>query len=274
MVIALLAMLGIGAFFIFDEFNNDDDHAEETPENVDTPGTNGADFIGGTPEDDLLLALGGNDLVVGEQGQDTIDGGNGLDLLMGGKGDDLIEGRNDDDLLIGGKGEDTLNGGKGDDVLFGSDAVRDVELGRDLLAAETEQDFNAILDSDDYYDDSRDLAQADILNGGDGEDVLIMGSNDTGTSGEGEDLIVIGDWIDPDKGPAVITDLRDPDTSGDLLVYNYNGANAAPVITVEHDEVAGVSHVYADNGLVLEVLHVASAPLIKVGDISLVAYSV
>lgn len=63
-------------------------------------GTNKADTINGTAQDDSIFGDNGNDMINGGAGDDDIDGGNGGDMLSGGAGDDFIDGGNGQDSLV------------------------------------------------------------------------------------------------------------------------------------------------------------------------------
>jgi VCBS repeat-containing protein len=63
-------------------------------------GTNKADTITGTAQNDSIFGDNGNDTINGGAGDDYIDGGNGSDLLSGGAGDDVIDGGNGQDSLV------------------------------------------------------------------------------------------------------------------------------------------------------------------------------
>ena len=83
-------------------------------------GSEGADLILGSDEDDVISAGGGNDVVHGDAGDDTICGGPGNDSLMGARGFDQLFGGPGDDWLFGAPEADELHGGEGDyDVLWG-----------------------------------------------------------------------------------------------------------------------------------------------------------
>src|SRR5688572_14628328 len=55
-------------------------------------GTELANNIVGTPDDDIIQGLGGDDTIDGGGGNDTICGGLGNDTIYGGPGADLIAG--------------------------------------------------------------------------------------------------------------------------------------------------------------------------------------
>jgi VCBS repeat-containing protein len=63
-------------------------------------GTNKAETINGTAQDDRIFGDNGNDTLNGGAGNDYIDGGNGSDLISGGAGDDEIDGGNGQDTLL------------------------------------------------------------------------------------------------------------------------------------------------------------------------------
>jgi len=76
-----------------------------------TNGTNAANTLNGTSN---------NDIILGMDGDDTLNGNQGTDVLIGGRGNDTLNGDAGDDRLIGGVGNDTLRGGTGNDTyVFG-----------------------------------------------------------------------------------------------------------------------------------------------------------
>ncbi|WP_099826400.1 calcium-binding protein [Oceaniglobus indicus] len=172
----------------------------------------GNDTAAGGFGDDTLAGDAGNDSILGDSGRDSISGGYGDDTLEGGDDDDTLNGDAGDDLLYGGAGADLLRGGAGDDTLNG--LYDDTTLSRTV-----------------------DPDLADTLEGGDGDDRLILGAADTATGGTGNDQFVLDDAIgQPDAdadadtaGPAVITDF---DADDDMLVLEYDG-DTMPELTIE-----------------------------------------
>jgi Ca2+-binding RTX toxin-like protein len=82
-------------------------------------GTDGDDFIRGTPDRDVIWAGKGDDTILGSLGNDLICGGPGADLIHGGRGNDEIDGgAGDGDRVIGDLGDDKVlgGGGAGDEV--------------------------------------------------------------------------------------------------------------------------------------------------------------
>ncbi|KFA95481.1 hypothetical protein [Vibrio sp. ER1A] len=120
----------------------------------------GDDIIYGGKGNDTLKVTLGNNKLYGEEGNDHLNGGNHSDYLNGGDGDDYIVGGNyygdgsedRDDTLIGGSGEDTLRGGGGNDY---------------------------------FETDGRGSVEDDIVDGGDGYDILFY--NDHLVNGLGTD---------------------------------------------------------------------------------------
>jgi Ca2+-binding RTX toxin-like protein len=124
-------------------------------------GTEGTDFLNGSPLDDLIIGNGGTDFVNGGAGDDKLDGvaGNdtifgtsGDDLILGGEGNDFIDAGSGDDLIFGdagndsifgGAGNDFINGGAGADNIFGGVGNDTIEfLAQDLDSAAQDQVFD------------------------------------------------------------------------------------------------------------------------------------
>jgi Ca2+-binding RTX toxin-like protein len=141
-----------------------------------------SDYISGGNDQDSLWGLDGHDLIDGGADKDTLVGGSGRDTLIGGDGDDElnggISGRTeanlpDDDVLYGGKGNDSLYGNELNDYLDGG-------TGTDQLSGDTGNDY--LYGGDD--------TERDILDGGAGNDTLVMGVNDIATGSSGNDIYI------------------------------------------------------------------------------------
>ena len=123
-------------------------------------------------------------------------GGWGLDTLLGGTGDDTLDGE---------AGADILDGGEGDDVIVG------------------------------YYDtppgvvDERDQIDRDTIYGGDGEDVIFLGSGDIAYGGEGVDVFASGVYVH-DEIPVIEDYTADEDL---ILLFTLPGDGTDGEITVE-----------------------------------------
>ncbi len=114
-------------------------------------GTDAADTIFGTTQDDRIDAKGAFDIVFGLSGDDRIKGGNGDDNIQAdavcpagsndpgacdqtrGSGNDTVEGNAGDDVIAGGRGNDRISGGSGVDNIQGGS-------GRDTIHAGTGKD--------------------------------------------------------------------------------------------------------------------------------------
>lgn len=196
----------------------------------------GFDTVSGGTGDDILIGDFGKDLLQGNGGEDTLLGGDwhdglfggtqddelygggGNDILQGGAGDDFLDGGTQPDLVMGASGSDVLLGGGGSDLLEGGGVFNrelnpdDYELLRNLAEGEDLVFPNFRITKDDDGD-------PDILDGGDNNDALVLGSGDTGTGGAGSDDFVVGDWITAGD-PAIITDYESSREVIHVLVEN------------------------------------------------------
>lgn len=134
--------------------------------------------LGGTEEDDVLVAGDGDDTVWGRGGNDTIEGGYGVDHIYGGDGDDIITNSGTDigaaDFLHGGAGNDAIHGGSGLALIFGNE-------GQDFLIAGP--DGKHVLGGRDN----------DFILGGDGVDFLMGNEGDDWIEGGGRFDTLAGD---------------------------------------------------------------------------------
>ena len=130
---------------------------------------------------------GGLDLQ-GTQGNDDLAGGAQDDVIRGLAGDDIIKGNGAEDHLFGDAGNDTLDGGDGSDVLEGGDG--DDKL-TDSAGASNRLDGGA-------GNDELILSTSGSMSGGDGDDRLAVGisydgiSKITATGGAGRDVFDLG----------------------------------------------------------------------------------
>jgi serralysin len=155
-------------------------------------GDGGHNRIQGNSGNDTLLGGGGNDLLLGEGGNDTLDGGADADILRGGKGDDRYLADADD------VPEETANAGT-DTLVAGFDAIladnfENLELsgsgnfrgtGNTLANVLTGNDGDNVLDG---------LGGNDSLRGGGGDDTLIYDAADALLldGGDGDDILAVG----------------------------------------------------------------------------------
>ncbi len=156
------------------------------------------------------LTLTGNELnnhLIGSDGNDVLNGGAGDDLINGNDGEDTLIGGEGNDRLIGGNGADHMVGGAGDDMYIvnstattvaesageGDDTIStsvDFTLGAgvevELLKAASGAGLR--LGGNELDNRIRGGAGADVLSGGDGNDVLDgQAGADTLIGGRGDD---------------------------------------------------------------------------------------
>lgn len=203
-------------------------------------GLEGDDHLIGRAGDDSLQGGAGDDFLHGEEGMDALDGGEGDDTLLGGAGDDVLQagegadsaaGQEGADWIDGGGGADTLHGGDGDDSLYGGEGDDWLTGGSDddlLIGAEGADTLDGG-SGDDMLIAGTDDAM-DMLNGGNGADVLLFSDGDIATGGAGSDLFQLEE-IDPD---APLAQIADYDPSEDELVLLFDPAiHADPVVSIE-----------------------------------------
>lgn len=158
-------------------------------------GSDGNDEVHGGDGNDELHGEGGDDRLYGDAGNDTFYGGVGNDTLSGGEGNDRLYGQDGNDVLIGGSGNDVLNGGTGIDTADYSDDTVGVTVNLQTGTAtganagnDTLSDIeNAIGGSGD--DTLIGNAAVNRLEGGAGNDRIVVGAGDTAIGGIGNDSI-------------------------------------------------------------------------------------
>jgi len=190
-------------------------------------GQGGFDEVNGNEGDDLLQGRGGNDSVSGNAGNDWVDGNDG---------DDLVNGGTEADTVIGGMGADIINGGDGADVLVAGEVLSaPLTTGElsNIRAGETLDEAIALDlgDSIQLVDDG----SIDVLNGGDGADVLFFGAGDTATGGSGEDDFGIIATAANAAAPAIIADYDSAEDDVFIIDPAFDPDGAAPVVTVTDD---------------------------------------
>lgn len=193
-------------------------------------GNAGNDGLDGEDGTDSLSGGEGNDVIQGGYGNDTLAGGAGDDFLLGESGNDLVEGGGDNDGLHGGNGEDTVLGGAGNDLLSGGTLAIEDQLLEEWLADFEAQEITSVGGSQTPFADDY---SADILEGGEGNDTLIGGADDSLTGGEGSDEFVVGDWFQGGWNAPEVLDFDTAEDTGDSIVYRYDETGPAPVLTLE-----------------------------------------
>ncbi|MEO1139270.1 MAG: Hint domain-containing protein [Pseudomonadota bacterium] len=196
---------------------------------------------------DTVIGGGGNDSITTGDDADFITGDLGNDTIDGGIDDDTISGGLGDDSIIGGLGNDSIDGGQGDDtIIAGVDAFSDY-VGDDPNLTGSNPIFRdspggELSDSDPNPDDGR-----DIVNGGEGNDIIITGDDDdTITGGQGNDSINAGiddDSVQGNAGDDLIIGSHGSDTisggSGDDTIFGGFGPDPIPGFPNEFPDEAG-----------------------------------
>jgi Ca2+-binding RTX toxin-like protein len=155
----------------------------------------GNDWIDGGAGHDTLFGGAGQNTIQGGMGDDHLYAGNGAGLLLGGEGNDLLTGGAFDDTLFGGAGDDTLVGGWGNDLLIGGGG------GNLLMGGAGDDTLIGAITPDQMHE-----GLINFLNGGDGDDVLVLGGGDFAHGGAGRDTFILGDWLSG-LAPAMIADF-------------------------------------------------------------------
>jgi Ca2+-binding RTX toxin-like protein len=127
----------------------------------------GNDFIDASTGNDTVFAGKDNDTVIGGVGNDSVFGDIGDDYINGGDGDDWLNGNQGDDTVLGGAGNDLMYGGKGDDILIG-------ESGNDTLSGDMGND--TLVGTTPLSSAPNEM---DVLTGGDGADLFVLGDSST-----------------------------------------------------------------------------------------------
>ena len=232
-------------------------------------GLGATDFLDGGAGNDVVRGGAGGDVLGGGIGDDKLVGGDGNDLLFGGDGDDLVVGQNGDDQLFGGSGADQLFGGNGNDILYsfhndGIDPFADdtqspawtVEHfnAYDAVAFERPelmpQEIEDILSAQGFGEEDQPVGapdgQADMLEGGRGNDILFLGGGDEGLGGTGQDSFVV---TTGNSGAAAAV-FSDYDREDDFVIVHYPGP-AVPLISVD---TAGLDAEVRADGALLAVV--------------------
>ena len=176
--------------------------------------------LGGSEDDDVLIADLGDDTVWGDGGDDYIEGGHGINRLHGGTGDDIIYGGGDAEFLHGEEGDDVINGGNGlGDLIFGGDGndfvvggIDGKEVfaaeGNDFILGSPDVDFLLGGEGDDWIEGAEGF---DTIAGENselffnspiiGHDVMFAGTNEQDFDAEsGDDIMVQGESVMRNEG--------------------------------------------------------------------------
>ncbi|MEO0675980.1 MAG: calcium-binding protein [Pseudomonadota bacterium] len=257
---------------IFDAFRGNDtvdagagfDDVDGGPGDDSLSGGLGKDLLFGDGGSDTLDGGGWNDVLVGGNGGDELSGGAGTDILFGEGGNDLIDAGAWSDLAIGGAGEDTMIGGVGGDFLTGG-LVTSNTLSYDAAEAIIDADRTGSALPDDlgldvvaYHDDER-----DVLDGGEGDDLLFLGQGDEGTGGSGADVFeVFYDFTLSSQDLAVITDFV---PGVDSLEVSHIDPDDLPVLGIA-DAIDGSGAILTANGVGIALIEGVAAADVDVPD--------
>ena len=77
------------------------------------------------------------------------------------------------------------------------------------------------------------MDDADFLNGGDGNDKLVIGQGDFAHGGSGADQFILGDWIDED---------------GQAFIQDFVLGEDQIIVAVQEDELGSASVTFEENG--------------------------
>jgi len=201
--------------------------------NDDLFGGAGDDTIEGGAGDDIAQGNAGSDLIIGNEGNDVLQGRGGDDTVQGFAGDDWVDGNDGDDLVrggagsdvvIGGTGADQIDGRAGDDLLISGEGPGSPLTDEQLAAARDGTPVDEIIPapSDQEFSDD---GEADTLDGGTGDDILLFGAGDSATGGTGADVFGIFAEQEGEAGPATIEDYVPADDS--LFLYFQSDATPA-----------------------------------------------
>lgn len=148
-------------------------------------GSEGVDYLSGTPGDDVIVGLGGNDHIDAGDGDDRVCGGTGKDRIIAGNGVDRLFGGPNKDRLSGYAGDGEYLAGEGGSDNLSLDGPRTTKpdhcvggQGRDSLVCVT---------------------GASLVEGGTGNDRIMASVRGPGPftgavwrGGEGQDSLVLG----------------------------------------------------------------------------------
>lgn len=139
-----------------------------------------------------VIGSAGSDILVGNDTVNVIAGDDGADVINGGDGDDFLSGGNHNDTFVAtiDDGDDDIDGGDGADSYDASASVADVviDLGTgfasgDDIGTDTLQSVEEAIGG--HGDDTLVASDAvNVLTGGNGQDVFVFESSNTGY-GEG-----------------------------------------------------------------------------------------
>lgn len=191
----------------------------------------GSDMVQLTGVGDVLVTAGDGDTVIGsDDALYTVVDLNGDAALFEG-------GASDEHAYV--LGDSTVNAGGGDDALIASDGAQSLSGGDgdDTIRANSEDSFpgNHTALAEHYID-----ASVDTLEGGAGDDALVLAHGDIATGGADTDHFTVFSEPGHAMGPAVITDL-DPSIGESVRLSLDGGA-----VTFEGEDATDPSYDLTD----------------------------
>ncbi|NWL78717.1 heme peroxidase, partial [Pseudomonas taiwanensis] len=179
-------------------------------------GGDGNDFLFGGAGDDILTDRGGEDNIQGGEGNDVIQAGNGIDLMIGGFGNDFMIKLEDESEFFGGVGDDFILAGRANEFSFGNEGHDWIQHGMaDGAAGDNFDAFgnDPIIGNDVFYGE---FGIIDRMDGEGGDDIMM------GNGGEGDRYVGMSgfDWAAFRDDPAGI--------NIDMRLRAFNEAPVAP----------------------------------------------
>jgi Ca2+-binding RTX toxin-like protein len=160
-------------------------------------------YIGTVPQDQTDGVVRAPNLLItadNEQGDvDTVNAGGGNDQIFGGAGGDIISAGGDDDVVIGDAGR--------------IDRSRDPEAPATPAFGDVVGSFFDLMRTMDFT-----VGDNDIINGDEGNDILIGGTEDDTIDGGGQNDILLGDQGEITFVDGKISLVRDAGTAGDDIL--------------------------------------------------------
>lgn len=213
---------------------------------VTLDGTTEDDVICGNDRNNIIDGKTGDDTIYGGAGDDTLIGSEDRDTLRGEAGDDILRGGQDNDILDGGAGTDTADysmenldeagtalvaGASPVEVNLANNHARDTYGDDDTLenienVKGTPGDDSITGDGGSNHLDGG--AGNDAINGGAGRDSIVYDTADTSDpvdvdGGDGEDTLIVGVTVDLGTGIAGIVGFENLQAAAGTVVINLTG---------------------------------------------------
>lgn len=208
-------------------------------------GTGNNDTISGSPQNDTIEGLGGHDSLDGRGGNDSLSGGPGDDRLNGGPGNDTLDGGAGKDWAIFANSPLAISAdlstgvatGEGEDRLFAIENVDGSRFEDQLTGDAQANELQGYGGSDTLMGGGGNdtlnggwEAEADHLQGGDGDDVLITSGSDTLDGGPGLDRIRFHgpyDGVEFDLSTAIYFERQRPNNAYTLSLLGIEQVEGA-----------------------------------------------